>query len=417
MTDYLYLQNHPKAFWRLEPDLPEDRWQAAIQQAIPILGLPGPPAEVKATLTSTLGEAQFGPDRWRLSRIRRIYYQIKPLFPRKVINLIQYFNARYATKTFPLHWSIEDRYALFQWEIIRQLARCMGTTSFNFRHFWPCGHKYAVILTHDIETRRGQAFAGTVADLEERLGYRSSFNFVPERYDLDQGLIHDLSQRGFEVGIHGLKHDGKLFCSKSVFMKRAERINRHLQAHDAVGFRSPLMQRNPEWLQALQIEYDLSFFDTDPYQPMPGGCMSIWPFFIGHFVELPYTLAQDCTVCTILGETTPRIWLEKLAFIESYCGMALLNTHPDYLREDKLWNMYAAFLDALAEKGDFWHALPHEAASWWRERHTTPTGHETPDMIPGTIELQKDELVFSWTEFAVSNRVSSRETRSVTPQG
>jgi peptidoglycan/xylan/chitin deacetylase (PgdA/CDA1 family) len=236
---------------------------------------------------------------------------------------------------------------------------------------------------------------------------------VPERYDLDQGLIHDLSQRGFEVGIHGLKHDGKLFCSKSVFMKRAERINRHLQAHDAVGFRSPLMQRNPEWLQALQIEYDLSFFDTDPYQPMPGGCMSIWPFFIGHFVELPYTLAQDCTVCTILGETTPRIWLEKLAFIESYCGMALLNTHPDYLREDKLWNMYAAFLDALAKKGDFWHALPHAAASWWRERHITPTGHETPDMVTGTIELQKDELVFNWTEFAISNRVVSGETERV----
>ena len=31
-------------------------------------------------------------------------------------------------------------------------------------------------------------------------------------------------------------------------------------------------------MQALEIEYDLSFFDTDPCEPIPGGTMSIWPF-------------------------------------------------------------------------------------------------------------------------------------------
>ena len=45
-------------------------------------------------------------------------------------------------------------------------------------------------------------------------------------------------------------------------------------------------------MRHLEIEYDLSFFDTDPFEPIPGGTMSIWPFFIGHFVELPYTLAR-----------------------------------------------------------------------------------------------------------------------------
>lgn len=33
--------------------------------------------------------------------------------------------------------------------------------------------------------------------------------------------------------------------------------------------------RHPLWMQSLDIEYDLSFFDTDPYEPMAGGSMSM----------------------------------------------------------------------------------------------------------------------------------------------
>jgi len=413
MTGSMYSKNHPRSFWHLEPDPAEDRWQDAILRAIAALELSESPAALESALNLTLGEAQFGSQRWQLSPARHFYYQIKPFLPRAIINFIQCLNARSAATNFPLGWPIEERYARFQGEIIRQLVFDLNVTSLIFRHFWPEGLRYAVILTHDIETHKGQAFAGVVADLEESKGFRSSFNFVPEGYVLDLGLIQDLLDRGFEVGIHGLKHDGKLYFSKRQYTKRAEKINYYLQEFNAVGFRSPLMQRNPEWLQDLQIEYDLSFFDTDPYMPMPGGCMSIWPFFIGHFVELPYTLAQDCTVCTILKETTPKIWLEKLAFIESYCGMALLNTHPDYLKDKKLWNMYATFLDALAEKDDFWHALPHEAADWWRERDATPNGQETADMIPGMIELQEDELVFRQAEFTSIDRATSRKMERV----
>ncbi len=60
-------------------------------------------------------------------------------------------------------------------------------------------------------------------------------------------------------------------------------------------------------MQALEVEYDLSFFDTDPYEPIPGGGMSIWLYWIGRFIELPYTLAQDSTLAIVLGEETPRL--------------------------------------------------------------------------------------------------------------
>jgi hypothetical protein len=121
-------------------------------------------------------------------------------------------------------------------------------------------------------------------------------------------------------------------------------------------------------MQTLDIEYDGSFFDTDPYEPIAGGTMSIWPFQLGKFVELPYTLAQDYTVAEVLGETSPRLWLQKVEFIRAHSGMALLNTHPDYLRKPRTWRIYSEFLAAMAERADFHHALPREIASWWRAR-------------------------------------------------
>jgi hypothetical protein len=156
-------------------------------------------------------------------------------------------------------------------------------------------------------------------------------------------------------------------------MRRAERINTYLKELDAVGFRSPLTMRNPEWMQALEIEYDLSFFDTDPHEPMPGGTMSIWPFNLGHFVELPYTLMQDYTLTAVLGETTPQLWLQKAEFIERHHGMILLNAHPDYLSKPVNWKIYADFLQAIRHRGGYWHALPRDTARWWRARAACTT--------------------------------------------
>lgn len=138
----------------------------------------------------------------------------------------------------------------------------------------------------------------------------------------------------------------------------------------AVGFRALLTIRNPEWMQALDIEYDLSFFDTHPFEPIPGGTMWIWPFSIGHFIELPYTLVQDHTLTSILQETSPRMWLEKVDFIVRYHGMALVNTHPDYLKSKSTWDVYCEFLNKMKKRGCYWHALPGQVAKWWRTRST-----------------------------------------------
>ncbi len=211
---------------------------------------------------------------------------------------------------------------------------------------WPEGKKFAFVLTHDVEGPEGLAKCEQLMELEMELGFRSSFNFIPEGpYRVPAALREELVRNGFEVGVHDLKHDGQLYRSRAEFKKRAARINQYLKSWNAVGFRSGFMFNNLDWQHELEIEYDMSTFDTDPFEPQPEGRHTIFPVLGGSrsdtptgpetgrpgYVELPYTLPQDSTLFLLLRQSDPGVWLRKLDWIAAQGGMALLNVHPDYL--------------------------------------------------------------------------------------
>jgi peptidoglycan/xylan/chitin deacetylase (PgdA/CDA1 family) len=364
----LWFSNHPRNFWLCQPDFPEDVWQEAVVRATPILSAGEADLDLDAILEWTLGEGQFGPNRYRFGFARRVYYALKPFLSQKVTHLMRRIHSDTARKASILEWPIEPRYARFQWEILRQALLIVGKAEVDFRYFWPDGKQFAFVLTHDVETADGQRDIPLLADMEEAMGFRSSFNFVPERYRLDLGLMADLKRRGFEIGVHGLRHDSKLFSSYPVFAKQVIEINRYVREFQAEGFRAPYTHRNPHWMQLLDVQYDLSFFDTDPFEPMPGGAMSIWPFRIGRFLELPYTLPQDSTLFNVLGKTSHQIWTDKISFIKKYHGMALMLVHPDYSGKGIARQAYESFLEDTKAGGGYWHALPGQVAAWWKSR-------------------------------------------------
>lgn len=115
--------------------------------------------------------------------------------------------------------------------------------------------------------------------------------------------------------------------------------------------------------------------------------MSLWPFSIGRFLELPYTLVQDYTLTAVLKQTTPEVWLKKVDFIRSYSGLALVNAHPDYLKSPPSWQLYEAFLRAMRRRADFWHALPREVARWWRARSAAVDLAQLRGAVAGTISV------------------------------
>lgn len=295
----------------------------------------------------------------QLSAAFRAYYRLRSLIPLPVRQLLQ----RHRTVTPTANWYLPEQFVAAMAREIRAAAD--GLTMI---HPWPGGATFAFAPTHDVETADGMRRIEKIAALEEDLGFRSSWNVVPHKYPVDRGLLRDLQSRGFEIGVHGYNHDGKLFTSKAVFDSRVPAINAALESFGAVGFRAPMVHRNLAWLQLLNVEYDASYFDIDPFQAMPGGVGSLWPFMAGRFVELPYTLPQDHTLFVTLNERDGRIWEEKLDFVAKLGGMALFITHPDYLDSDYRIDAYRRLLEKARNMAGIWHSLPKEVAAWWRER-------------------------------------------------
>jgi glycosyltransferase involved in cell wall biosynthesis len=256
-----------------------------------------------------------------------------------------------------------------------------GYTPFKWNG-WPDAKSFSVVLTHDVEGVAGLEKCRQLAELEMELGFRSSFNFVPEgEYAVPAELRRWLVSNGFEVGVHDLNHDGKLYHSRAEFEEKAVRINRYLREWNASGFRSGFMLHELDWIHDLDISYDASTFDTDPFEPQPDSAGTVFPFWVKPpvnsqrkgYVELPYTLPQDSTLFLVLGERSPRVWMQKADWVATRGGMVLVNVHPDYIRfhgEAPSASTYPVshYRDLLLHLrtrhcGAYWHVLPGQVAS------------------------------------------------------
>lgn len=300
--------------------------------------------------------------------VRRLYYALKPLLPRALQIAVRRRVARRKYPTVVHLWPLDPDAA--------------GVPT-SWRG-WPSGRRFALVLTHDVEHLRGIRRCLRLACLEERLGLVSSFHFVPERYAVPPEIRRALSERRFEIGVHDLSHDGRLYDSRRKFLRRAQRINSYLREWGAVGFRSASMQHNLDWIRALAIEWDSSTFDTDPFEPQPDALGRVFPLWVAGpdgkgYVELPYTLPQDLTLFVVLGLKDTSLWREKLDWLAERGGMALINVHPDYMcapgerpRVDEYpQELYEDFLRYVLERyrGRFWNALPRDVARFWKSRY------------------------------------------------
>ena len=314
---------------------------------------------------------------------RRLYYTAKPFLPWRLrMGVRRLFAARLRRKVAHM-WPVDPAAA----------TPPSGWTG------WPHGKKFAVVLTHDVEGPEGLAKCRQLAELERELGFRSSFNFIPEgAYRVQPELRHWLTEQGFEVGVHDLEHNGKLFDSRSVFARKAVRINHFLREWNACGFRAGFMLRNLEWYHQLDIAYDASTFDTDPFEPQPGAASTIFPHWISApadsgrpgYLELPYTLPQDSTLFLLLREKTPQIWLDKLDWLAGHGGMVLVNVHPDYMNFSNTpgtarefpASLYAGLLQTMRHKyaDQFWNPTARELAGWYAQTHRPPAA--APSALP-----------------------------------
>jgi glycosyltransferase involved in cell wall biosynthesis len=328
--------------------------------------------------------------------INHVYYALKPVMPLRLRLALRRLRARSIQKRCGSYWPILE---------------ASGNSPEGWLG-WPDKKEFAFVLTHDVEGLKGLNRCRQLAEIEMEFGFRSSFNFIPNgEYIVPDDLLAWLRQNGFEIGVHDYRHDGTLFRTRESFQRDTAAINRQLKDWGAVGFRAGFMLHKLDWLHDLHIAYDSSTFDVDPFEPQQDGAQTIFPFWVPRpdpaadafphqsadnvtqadqqgYIELPYTLVQDYNLFVVLKQRGIDIWKRKLRWLAEKGGMAMLDTHPDYMAMagntpstfEFPVQYYRDFLKHVStEYADrYWAALPHEAAAYcrpFRPKQSRPVRH------------------------------------------
>ena len=379
LAGYFRLRNGLICYARLAGTQPAETANATLPESCPqfseksnTINLAFDPAEAVANLRLEKYTAEGESSRNGGSLVRRLYYLLRPFMPVNVRKHLQRFSLRgWDRIPFPL-WPVDrsvDR--LYEW-LLALAMEAEGATGVPFVWFWPEGYSSCACITHDVETSTGRDFCGQLMDLDDSNGIKASFQVVPEgRYEVPQAFLDSIRERGFEVNIHDLNHDGYLFSTREQFLERVRKINHHGKQFEARGFRSAVLYRRLEWMNELDFAYDMSVPNTGCLDPQHGGCCTLMPYFVGNLLEIPVTTTQDYSLFHILQDYSTKLWEEQVTAITEAHGIANFIVHPDYVIEQRAQQTYRellGYLVSLRANHDLWIALPGEINDWWRAR-------------------------------------------------
>ena len=176
--------------------------------------------------------------------VRNIYYLGRPFMPVMIRKHLQqaYFRG-WEKVSFP-KWPVDCTVENIIEQLLFLAMRSQGSNKMPFVWFWPDGAPSCAIMTHDVETSPGLNFCERLMDLNDSFAIKASFQIVPEkRYNVSSRLMDEMRNRGFEINVHDLNHDGRLFGNYEEFLRRADRIKQYKLQFRAEGFRSAVVRQ------------------------------------------------------------------------------------------------------------------------------------------------------------------------------
>lgn len=312
---------------------------------------------------------------WRqgsTSILAYLYYSVRPLLPVSARKHLQrLFLKDWDKVPFP-HWPVDFSVDNLFEELMLLSLRASRAQHIPIIWFWPEGKSGCAIMTHDVESEVGRDFCSTLMDINDSRGIKASFQIIPEeRYAVSHEFLSSIRQRGFEVAVHDLNHDGHLYRNYDDFLRRVEKINTYVQQYEADGFRAGVLYRRQLWYDALKCAYDMSVPNVAHLDPQRGGCCTVMPYFLGDILELPVTTIQDYSLFNILNDYSIELWKQQTASILQKHGLMSFIVHPDYImgsREKRVYILLLDYLAQLRQEQAVWIATPGEVNKWWRQR-------------------------------------------------
>lgn len=219
------------------------------------------------------------------------------------------------------------------------------------------GKKAVVCLSHDIDSIEDYKDSYQIYQLNKKYGLVSTFNFLTHwGYKIDRNFLKELSNNGFEVGLHGYTHD------IAIGIRSAERIKRELSLaleemdYPVKGYRAPAFAVTPRLLKILKelgFQYDSSMKTVSCYgqavetfYPYRYPNINIW--------EIPLTIQDDRIFrdLNLSNEEGLGVIKELTQRIIDIGGVMVINNHPK-LVNDKIY-YYEELLKWIANLDNVW---------------------------------------------------------------
>ncbi|MBI4690184.1 MAG: polysaccharide deacetylase family protein [Nitrospirae bacterium] len=197
-----------------------------------------------------------------------------------------------------------------------------------------------LVLTHDIDLIACVKGIDKVARIENDLGIFSTWHFLTGgRYKPDHSLLHDLTQSGHEIGLHGVWHDLALgFRSQRYQIKMIKEGLTELSPYKPISFRAPGLAWTPllaDSLAACGIRADSSLRTYNNgwriFRPIPINNGRLW--------ELPLTLQDDHLFKDLrLDDKDAGLFISNtLTKAEDRSAPVVFNFHPSIIKDRLNW--------------------------------------------------------------------------------
>jgi len=249
---------------------------------------------------------------------------------------------------------------------------------------WPEGRRYAITLSHDLDTDWGIRHPEGIAAFrayEEKLAIRSAWLAVATLRETGRECLHELAEAGHEIGFHGTVHDhATAYLPPKKLRERVRAAGGFLEEFQCKGFRSPSYHRSDALYAALDglLEYDMSMHDCveNVNSPVPKreGCSTCFPFWIRgtRLLEIPTTVPEDF-VLEMTGRSPDEVLSTQKEIVRKIGqrrGVANILTHPEPQLSSRpaMAQCYQELLDMVSSETDAWVARPGDVWQWWTER-------------------------------------------------
>src|SRR4029453_17726192 len=183
-----------------------------------LLRVPFDPSQV----IDNLRLERYATDSWRSTNsVRQMpwlksYYSVRRYMPSRLrLQLQRTYFRNWKSLTFP-GWPVDSSVDQILQRLLCLSLRSQGIARLPFIWFWPDGAPGCAAVPHDVETVVGRDRCSWLMDLDDQYEIKASFQVVPEeRYAVSPAFLDEVRTRGFEINVHDLNHDGRLFSNRA----------------------------------------------------------------------------------------------------------------------------------------------------------------------------------------------------------